>query len=66
MAHTKCTKTLEAERLYCRQATVTHEDPSHHDFEPDFDLTAAVQQIAELRAHQATEEVDEYEHLTYR
>lgn len=51
MAYTKCNKTLETERLYCRQATVTYKDPSHHDFESKFDLTAAVQRIAELRAH---------------
>lgn len=30
IAHTKCDKTLEAERLYCRQATLSHEDPNHH------------------------------------
>ena len=65
IAHTKCNKTLEAERLYCRQATLDHEDPVHHDFEPDFDLATAVQQIAEMRCHQATEEIDDDEPLTY-
>ena len=65
IAHTKCTKTLESERLYCRQAILSHEDPNYHDFEPEFDLTATVQKIAELRANQAVEEVDDYEPLTY-
>ena len=65
IAHIKCEETLKAERLYCRQATLTHEDPNHHDFDPDFDLNAAVHKIAELRAHQATEEVDDCEPLTY-
>ena len=49
IAHTKCNKTLESERLYFRQAIVNHEDLSHHDFEPDFDLAAAVQQITDMR-----------------
>ena len=65
IAHTKCNSTLESERLYCRLATVNHEDPTHHDFEPDFDLAAAVHQIAEFRSHQATIEVDDFEPLTY-
>lgn len=65
IAHSKSNKTLEAERLYCRQATVCHEDSEYHDFEPDFDLAIAVQQIAEMRSYQATVEVDDFEPLTY-
>ncbi len=65
IAHTKCDKTLEAERLYCRLATVSQEDPDHHDFNPDFDLAAAVQHVAQMRSHQATMEVDDEEPLTY-
>ncbi len=42
IAHTKYDKTLEAERLYCRLATVSQEDPDHYNFDPDFDLVAAV------------------------
>lgn len=66
IAHTKCDKTLEAERLYCMLATLSHGDPNHHDFEPDFDLAAAVQKIAEMRSYQATKEVDDYEPLIYK
>ena len=46
---------------------MTQEDPDHHDFEPEFDLAAAVQQI--LRARKATKEafpdMDDCEPLTY-
>lgn len=66
IAHIKCDKTLEAERLYCRQATLSHGDPNYHDFEPDFDLAATVQKIAEMRSYQATEKVDDYEPLIYK
>lgn len=66
MAHTKCDKTLESERLCCRQAMLCHEDSDYHDFEPDFDLAAAVQQITEMRCHQAMAEVDDFEPLTYQ
>ena len=65
IAHTKCDKTLVAERLYCRQATLSHEDPNHHDFEPEFDLAEAVHRIAEMRSYQATE-LDDCEPLTYK
>ena len=69
MAHSKCSKTLESERLYCRLATLSLGDPNHHDFEPDFDLAAAVQQIAEMRSLQATmdqDDMDDCEPLTYQ
>ena len=59
MAHSKCSKTLESERICCRQATLSVGDPNHHDFEPDFDLMAAVQQIAEMRSYQATADQDD-------
>lgn len=60
MAHTKCTQTLEAESLYCRQATLSHEDPQYHDFEPDFDFAATA-----MAAFQADNELDDLEPLTY-
>ena len=68
IAHIKCNRTLEAERLYCRLATLSHDDPNYHDFEPHFDLAAAVAQISEARHHQSTSEGDEFddcEPLTY-
>ena len=49
IAHIKSTKSLEAERLYCRQATLSYNDPHHYDFEPEYDLTTTIQQIAEIR-----------------
>ena len=65
IAHNKYINTLESEQLYCRLATVCHEDLMHHDFEPDFDLAAAISHIATIRSHQATTEVDNFEPLTY-
>ena len=69
IAHSKCLKTLESERLYCRQATLSVGDPNHHDFEPEFDLMAAVQEISEMRSYQATvdqDDLDDCEPLTYQ
>ena len=52
IAHIKSTKSLKAERLYYRQATLSYNDPHYHDFEPKYDLTTTIQQIAEMR-HQS-------------
>ncbi len=65
IAHTKCDKTLESERMYCRLATLKHEDPGYHDFEPEFDLAAACEQISQMRSYQATQESNDDEPLTY-
>ena len=69
ITHTKCSKTLESERLYYRLTTLSVGDPNYHDFEPEFDLMGAVQQIAEMRAYQAVanhDEMDDCEPLTYQ
>ena len=67
IAHTKYTASLEAKRLYCRQAILSHEDPDYHNFEPEFDLATAIQQIIGMRSYsaQAIEEIDDCEPLTY-
>ena len=61
IAHSKCCQTLKSERLYCRQASVSHEDPNNQDFDPEVDLAAAVHQISKARS----EEIDDFEPLTY-
>ena len=69
IAHTKCTASLESERLYCRQATLNHEDPCYHDFEPEFDLDTALQQLIAMRSESAQSsvgEIDDFEPLTYQ
>ena len=69
IAHSKYSRTLESERLYCRLTTLSVGDPNYHDFESEFDLIGAVQQIAEMRAYQAVanhDEMDNYEPLTYQ
>ena len=65
IAHIKCIKILELKRLYCRQAILSHKNPNYYNFKPEFDLTAIVQKIAELRANQTVEKVDDYKPLTY-
>ena len=67
IAHTKCTASLEAEQLYCRQATLSHEDPHYHDFEPEFDLDTALQHLIAMRSEsaQANMDMDDVEPLTY-
>ncbi len=66
IAYTKYDKTLEAERLYYRLATVSQEDPDYYNFNSDFNLAAAVQHVAQIRSYQATIEVDNEEPLTYK
>ena len=68
MAHTKSNKTLEAELHYCRLASLSQEDPDHHDFDPEYDLATLVQKI--LLAKKSTQEdlddEDGWEPLTYK
>ena len=65
IAHTKCSKTLGSEALYCRQATLNHEDPHHHDFEPEYDLPPVLQQLSAMKAQVQMDEMDDYEPITY-
>ena len=65
IAYIKYIKTLKSERLYCRQAILSHKNPNYHNFKPEFDLIVIVQKIVELRANQAVKEVDDYKPLTY-
>ena len=69
IAHMKCKASLEAEQHYCRQATLNHEDPYYHDFEPEFDLDTALQHLIAMRSESAQanmDEIDDVEPLTYK
>ena len=68
IAHSKCSRTLESKRLYYRLAILSVRDPNYHDFELEFNLIEAVQQIAEMRAYQAVtnhNKMNNCEPLTY-
>ena len=62
IAYSKSNKTLEAKRLYCRLAILSHKDLEYYDFEPEFDLAAIVRYIL---AFKADDFIDDYEPLIY-
>ena len=51
VAHFKYFRTLESKRLYYRLAILSIRDPNYYNFELEFNLIRAVQQIAEMRAY---------------
>ena len=63
----KSTKLLEAKRLYYRQTTLNYNDLHHYNFEPKYDLTTIIQQIAEIRyqSRQTIKDINNYKLLTY-
>ena len=69
IAHSKYSRTLKSERLYYRLTILSVEDPNYYNFELEFNLMGAVQQITKMRAYQVVanyNKIDNYEPLTYQ
>ena len=65
MAYSKLDKTIQAKKQYCRLATCDHDNASHYDFNPEFDLNRVIQLIGNNRVYAAMAEAAEQELLTF-